>query len=479
MLKRILAAALACLLIIALVGCGGKKREPITLTLSTEDAEAILRAAGIMLPDAETAKGANTVIQYYSYVNNLQNYSESEMVQTGYWTFREKYGCDIEWVETDYENRFTQLANLILAGTVPDFYDAWATDFPLRSLSNMFAPIDDYIDYSDPLWEGMKYYADNFFSMGDKHYMFVTDVQFNSLMIYNRRVINEWGFDDPAQLFYNDEWTWDVMVDMAKSFTDPDDGRYAFNNWHIDTAFLSSTGVCLVEYDPEQSKFVLNIDDPRLERAAMVLEDLAKNECEFPIWNNNWSLNYEIDCGGMKEGVTLFGMDGVYILDERRTIEDMNAVYGDIVNGEVMICPVPRDPNGDGEYYIDSKPKGYCLIMNAPHPDAVALLASCDRFKIIDPTVVNFDRKQLKEKKGWTEEMLEMWDTMYEIAHSHNTLVDFGEGLGNVAGYVSNMTAFNLGSSDTTWAQRKEANKDTLEFYLEDLNAQMEALGNE
>ncbi len=476
MLKKITALAFAVLMIMALVGCGGSKREPIQLTLSTEDAEAILNAAGIYLPDAETAAGTNTVIQLYGYLNNLQNYSEDEMVQTGYWTFHEKYGGDIDWVECDYAERFNTLANLILAGTVPDFYEAWATDFPIRALNNMFEPVNDYVDYDDPLWNGMKYYSDTFFSIGDKHYMFVTDVQFNTIVIYNRRVMDEWGFDDPAEMFYNDEWTWDVMSEMAIEFTDPDSGRYAFNNWHTDTAFMTSTGVGLVEYDPEQGKFVLNIDDPRLERAAMVLQDLAKNDCEYPIWNN-WSLNYEIDCGGMKEGVTLFGMDGVYILDERRTIEDMNTVYGDVVNNEVMICPVPRDPNGDGEYYIDSKPKGYCLIMNAPHPEAVGLLAACDRFKIIDPTVVNFDRQQLKEKKGWTEEMLSMWDTMYEIAHSHNTLVDFGEGLGNVSGYVSSMVTFNLGSSDTTWAQRKESNKDTLEFYLEDLNNQIEALG--
>lgn len=477
MSKRIIAVLLAALMIVALVGCGSKKREPIQLTLSTEDAEAILRAAGIMLPDASEAAGANTVIQLYGYQNSLQNYSESEMVQTGYWTFHEKYNSDIEWVECTYEDRFTRLASLILAGTVPDFYEAWATDFPQRSLGNMFAPVDDYIDYSDPLWSGMKYFADTFFTLGGKHYMFVTDVQFNSIVIYNRRVMEEWGFEDPAELFYNDEWTWDAMLDMALDFTDPDEGRYAFNNWHIDTAFMTSTGVGVVEFDPEQGIFVSNIDDPRLERAAAVLQEFAKNDCQFPIWNNGWTLNYEADAGGLKEGVTLFGMDGAYILDERRSVEEMEAVFGDVTNNEVMICPVPRDPNGDGEYYIDSKPKGYNLIMDAPHPEAVALLAACDRFKIIDPTVINFDRQQLKEKKGWTEEMLTMWDTMYEIAHSHNTVVDFGEGLGTAATYVNNMVSFNMGSSDTSWAQRKESNKDTLQFYLDELNAQIGELG--
>ena len=62
MTKRIVAILLAAVMILALVGCGKQRREPIQLTLSTEDAEAILAAAGIMLPDAEAAAGANSVV---------------------------------------------------------------------------------------------------------------------------------------------------------------------------------------------------------------------------------------------------------------------------------------------------------------------------------------------------------------------------------------------------------------------------------
>ena len=47
MSKRILAILLAALMIFALAGCGKEKRQIIKLTLSTEDSEAILAAAGI------------------------------------------------------------------------------------------------------------------------------------------------------------------------------------------------------------------------------------------------------------------------------------------------------------------------------------------------------------------------------------------------------------------------------------------------
>ena len=52
MLKRILSMALAAMMVLAVVGCGKEKRQPIKLSLSTEDSEALLRVVGIMLPDA-------------------------------------------------------------------------------------------------------------------------------------------------------------------------------------------------------------------------------------------------------------------------------------------------------------------------------------------------------------------------------------------------------------------------------------------
>lgn len=73
MFKRIFAILLAALMIFALVGCGKEKRQIIKLTLSTEDAEAIMAAAGIMLPDAETAVGANSTVKYHHWVDAFHN----------------------------------------------------------------------------------------------------------------------------------------------------------------------------------------------------------------------------------------------------------------------------------------------------------------------------------------------------------------------------------------------------------------------
>ena len=300
--------------------------------------------------------------------------------------------------------------------------------------------------------------------------MFLTDVQNNSCMLYNRRVFTEYGFDDPAELYYDDQWTWDVLMDLAMDFCDPDEGRYAFNGWHTDSTFMSSTGTYLVTLDPETGKFSANADDPRIERAADFLAEVSKNDLAFPHWNNGWSLNYGNEGGGMKEGVTLFAMGPSYILDEMTSREQEEDIYGDM--SDVMVVPVPRDPNGDGVYYVDSVPKGYCLIREAPHPEAVALLAACERFKIVDPTVVRIDERQKKEKLGWNDEMLSMWHDMYEIAASQNTIVQYSD-LGDVTTYIGNMTGFNQFDNPSTWAELKEANIDALIYSVDELNKEL------
>ncbi len=472
MTKKLIALGLALLMIFALVGCGSTKREIIKLTLSTEDSEAILAAAGITLPDAEEVAASGSIVKWFSWYDGFHNYSDTEVINTGFWTFQEKYGCDVQWIETTYAAYSDDLANLILAGTSPDFTQSGSGVYPGMTLKGVFAPVNDYIDYDDPLWSGVKEFVYNYCAIGDDVYSICTDISFGQVVAYNRRVMDEWGFDDPAELYYNDEWTWDIFYEMCVEFSDPDEDRYALDGWSFTSGIMDSSGAELVYYDTELARFVANIDDPRLERAASLLYDLSKNECVFPWWNNGWSLRNGTEGGGIKEGLCLFHIRGTYVFTG--PVEEMSNIWGDIEAGELMFCPVPRDNNGDGKYYMNCNPNGYALIKGGENHEGAALLAACDRFKILDPTVISIDRRQLEETYLWTEEMLEMWDICYDIANNSDAIIfsyNFGDKLN---GYVSQFYDTAHGSSASTWAQLKESYGEPLEYYVEDLNAKVE-----
>lgn len=472
-MKRIIAISLAVIMIVALVGCGSKKRQPITLTLSTEDSAAILAAAGITLPDAADTAAAGTNIIYFSNADIMNNYSENEIINTGFWTFREKYGCTIEYWETDYFERYNDLANLIMAGTSPDFFPAGVSSeatFPMYCVKGTFVPVDAYIDYTDPMWAEMSEPADAF-ALGNKHFAFITDVTFRNVCPFNRRVIDEWGFDDPVELYLNDEWTWDVFMDMCMEFSDPDANRFALDGYAYNGALVQeASGAKFVNKD-ENGHYISNLDDPILEQANNLIYELVKNDCVYHEGNSYWAgRNNHTEGAGTKEGdclfyITVFG-------NIQGPVEDISAVWGDVTEGELMFVPLPRNQNGDGEYYLASVPAGYMLVQGGKNPEGVALYAACERFKIIDPTVDRIDRQQLKDKYLWTQEMLDMYDECRKIILKNTYMYYNGNFIDNLN------TAYNhfrddiaRGGATTTWAQLKEQYNESFEYYLEEQNA--------
>ena len=468
-MKKLFALCLIVIMLFAFVGCGKEKRQIIKLTLSTEDSEAILAAAGIMLPDAETAAGAGTTVKYFSWYDSFHNYGEDEVINTGYWTFSEKYGSEVEWIECEWSKRFDDLANLVLASKSPDFYPGESNTFPISPIKGIFQPVDDYIDYDDPLWSGMKEFVYDYFSIKGRPYIIATDNAFGNICIYNRRVMEEWGFDDPAELYANDEWTWDVFEETCYEFSDPDENRYALDGWYYSPAFMRCTGETIVVYNTETQRYEANVDNPSLERAATLLYDLSKNQTVYPWWSNNWSLRNGVDGGGMKEGELLYYVGGTWLITG--PVADISNVWGDVSQGEVMFVPLPRDPQGDGTYYMEAKPAGYCIVKGAQNPEGVALLASCDRFKVIDPTVVRIDRRQLEEVYLWNDEMLEMWDTCYELSISGKAIISYNEGLDSKLSSVVSAYENNGHIQDSqTWAQLRETNDERLDYYIDELN---------
>lgn len=471
-MKRIIAILLAVIMIAALAGCGSKKRQPIELTLSTEDSEAILLAAGVRLPDISETPAANSTIQFFSWFDPINNYTEDQVVNTGYWTFREKYNGHVDYIECTYDTRYDELANLIMAATSPDFFPAGVSSeatFPMYCVKNTFIPVNDYIDYTDPLWEGMAEPADAF-TLAGKCFAFITDVTFRNICPYNRRVISEWGFDDPADLYANDEWTWDVFYDMCIEFSDPEADRYALDGYAYNGALVQeASGAKFVEKN-DDGQYISNLDDPILEQANQLIYDLVKNDCVYHEGTSYWAgRDNHTDGAGVKDGKCLFYI--TYFTSIQDTVDNISAVWGDVTQGELMFVPLPRNDRGDGEYYLASIPSGYMLIQGAKNPEGVALYAACERFKIIDPTVERIDRQQLRDKYLWTEEMLEMYDECREIILK-NTYMYYN---GNFIDQLN--TAYNhfrddiaRGGATTTWAQLKEQYSESFEYYLEEQN---------
>ena len=155
-------------------------------------------------------------------------------------------------------------------------------------------------------------------------------------------------------------------------------------------------------------------------------------------------------------------------------VAEINQIWGDIEAGELMFVPIPRDPNGDGNYYCTTKTYGYVMIADCDNPEGVALLASCDRFKVLDPTVISVDKKQLIEIYKWNQEMLDMYDHCHELANGPYSIVVYDAGLGDkLDSVVNNCKELGRLSEAKSWAQVKESYSEQLKYYVDDINQQI------
>lgn len=474
-MKRIISLALVLLLIVALVGCGGKKRKPITLTLSSEDSAQILAAAGIKLPAIEEAKGANSTVKWFSWYDPFQNYDEGEMVNTGYYTFKEMYKSNVEFVESTYEDKTTKLAQLILSDDAPDLYPAGASNtamFPLNCLNDMFQPVDPYFDFTDPLWEDIADAAD-YFLLGGYHYAIVTELKFKDVVPYNTRVMSDYGYEDPYELYQNDEWTWSKFYEMCLDFNDPDNGRFAVDGWYVVNGIVEqSTGHYIVERD-EDGHYYANLDDPIIEAGENLIYDLCKNDCFYREGTDYWALHNYPQGHGVKDGTCLFWPAAI---DEwGNTCDDYASTYGDTRDNELMFVPYPRYDEGDGIYYLSTIPSGFAIVKGAPNPEGAALLATCTRFKIIDPTVVSIDEKQYRQVLHWSDDMMDMYKHCKELATANLRMFYTGN-LPEQAQDAYNWIDWGMcrtGGSNS-WAQLKEQYGERLTYYLDDTNVMID-----
>ncbi len=263
---------------------------------------------------------------------------------------------------------------------------------------------------------------------------------------------------------------------MCVEFSDPDEDRYALDGYAYQRGIIESTGQEILEID-ENGVFYSNIDSPEIERAQSLIYDLVKNDCTYHEGTDRWALRTKGGAqfgAGIADGLCLF-----YIIETSyftMTVEEITPLWGDITEGEVMFCPLPRDDDGDGVYYLNSAPEGYMLVTGGSNHAGAALLAACERFKIIDPTVVNIDQKQLKEIYYWTDEMLEMDSICYELASANQIMVltgDLSDGLETALNSVlTNITRTN---EPSTWASIKETYRDQIDYYIDELNAMIDS----
>lgn len=374
--------------------------------------------------------------------------------------FQERYGGQVEYHKIDWNTRYDSLANAINGDEGIDFFPASDLDaFPRGAIRGMFVPVDDYIDYSTPLWSDVKQ-ANDMMLWNGKHYVIVNRVSGDQCaVIYNRKTVEEAGLEDPAALYKKGEWTWDAFQKMLTKFVDPDEGFYGIDGWWFKSGLSATCGVPYVGL--KDGKLVNNLKDPAIERVQNWMYDLYTTNCvAIGVGDYGW----EAKPAYIKEGKTLFYPCGLWALYSSADQWQQN--FGE----DVFFVPMPKDPNSS-EYYIPCGLDGYVMVKGGKNPQGVAKFAECKRLTLLNERAAELGEEQMFDDYGWTQEMVDMKKSMDELALA-NPYFDFYTGVTPDITKIldSNENGIRASSKGTPWSESVSAVYAQIDAFLKDVN---------
>ncbi len=379
-------------------------------------------------------------------------------VPTDLAVFQERYGGSVKFYQCTYANRYDKLAEYISSDEGIDFFYGGNLDaFPKGAVRGMFAPVDDYIDFSSELWEDVEDLNDSFIWDGKHYVCAVQATGDNVAVVYNRKTVAEAGLEDPAQLYADGNWTWDTFQDMLEKFVDPDNQKYGIDGWWFEFGLMNTIGIPPVSL--EDGKLVSNIGTPEMERVQNWMYDLYTNNCiAIGVGDYGW----EAKPSFIGEGKLLFYPVGLYTFYTEK--EQWTKTYGE----DAFFVPMPKDPEAD-EYYIPTGMEAYMFVAGGSNPEGVAKYLDCKRFVLIDEDTRKIADEQMLEDYGWTDEMVEMKNSMQELADA-NPVIDISKGVSTDCGDLLD-SSLRLTTRGTPWSETYDSIAATVQTYLDEINS--------
>lgn len=476
--KKIFAGLMALSMMAGLTACGNNdgssdatsEETTTTTTAKTvavnteelkEDEAAALEDTMSQLQDVELE---NKTIKWLAHYD-LNPSSNGASKSVGLEMFEKKYGGEIQYYPTTWENRFNDLSTYVLGGEGIDFFSGDDTaNFPKGIVSGMFQPVDDYIDMNSAIWQNTKD-AMELLNFGGKHYEFITTVTAEAVVIYNKATIEANGLDDPWDLYEAGEWNWDTFKQMLLDFVDEDSDQWGLDGFWAEKALFLSAGVPSVQ--SVDGNLVCNINDATVEKAMNYQFDLYTNGLVFPREQFAWSEQPSF----MGEGRQLFYICGAW------TVQAAPETWSTAIDPEDLgLAPVPSP--ADSDPWQGATLGGYALCKGAQNPAGVALFAECQILGSNDESAIAISDRKAMDDYGWSQELIDKNKAINEIARQY-PIVDLA------AGCSTDIASLTTDGGDTIglraalhgvdWATNREAIADTVIMLVDEVDQNVKA----
>lgn len=276
--------------------------------------------------------------------------------------FEDIYGGKIRYVQTSLKNKYNTFSAMLLSGEQLDMVEYEQGTYPSGVLSQQYQPLDPYfrsMGLNYDIWENMEDVIDALSYKGE-HYIIPYSFSNPVVLMYSRKLVRDYGLDDPYELYKDGKWTWDNFLSIAETYRSKT-GKAAVRGGQFGDALIHSTGFRII--GSRNGNLVNNINHAPIRYAELFMQELGRKS----LYSTNSSESFSTD--------TLFFATESWILGT----ENVNNPGMDL-----MIVPVPKKEESDGNYItcdFDAK----MLVKNSTRGDAVATYIMCERIVASQP----------------------------------------------------------------------------------------------
>ncbi|MBO5200646.1 MAG: hypothetical protein J6B93_05130 [Clostridia bacterium] len=403
-LRRIAAILLALALLCSFAGCGGDSDKDDTA------GDGFVKDSQIEMPKYDIKSDK---VYMLTWEDPSVLVTPSAYMYTVNEKMKQEYGVSLEFIRCVNTELEIKAAQLVLSGNSPDLITLRDRDYPNFVYKGIAQPWDDYIDFSHPLFEGIKDVNDKY-RIDGKVYRYFNTWFNNGYTWYWVNDFIEAGLETPRQLYYKGEWTWSKLDEYAKALTVKDTtGTVSKYGVGYEEPMHLVTGQTYIK-DDGNGQYVNNLQNAALADFFNYAAEQGFSTKVRPTVESCYDL--------FKQGkVSMLVFEQYY---------GSNHLLSERLAGDVEFAPAPKWDGAD-KYYTPGRGTGGWLAMGAKNPaEAAAFMATwrlCSGK--VDPIVIEAQKVRDTALAGCDEEDFALIDEMNDPA-KFEILPIIDEGLG-------------------------------------------------
>ena len=229
-MKRWISLALAIIMAVSLAACGGEGGGTGSGGKGGISATGSTYAKGIKLPELKNKKVSWLLSAGYDDHKDLDSEKSPDGLYQTWKTWEETYGVAVDVQVVAWDSFTSYLTTAAASGEMPDIVYGGTTWFPSWPALGLVRSLDDYLDFSDKMWNTS---IMDQLKWNGKYYVAYAQQPENFYICYNKSKFELSGETTPLEHWKNGTWNWTQFAKTAANMTDKGSNEYGYTGWNL------------------------------------------------------------------------------------------------------------------------------------------------------------------------------------------------------------------------------------------------------